>query len=68
MVNDVHKEGDKFKIFTEFPSEVIDELVAYAHLHDLKILSITTLGASLEDVFVRLTGLKRAGDGIHAID
>jgi ABC-2 type transport system ATP-binding protein len=68
MVNDVRKAGDKFKIFTEFPSEVIDELVAYAHLHDLKILSITTLGASLEDVFVRLTGLQRAGDGIHAID
>jgi ABC-2 type transport system ATP-binding protein len=68
MVNDVHKVGDKTKIFTESPSEVIDALVAYAHLHDLKILSITTLGASLEDVFVRLTGLQRAGDGIHAID
>ena len=23
---------------------------------------------SLEDVFVKLTGLQRAGDGIHAID
>jgi len=68
MVNDVRKAGDKFKIFTEFPSEVIDALVAYAHLHNLKILSITTLGPSLEDVFVRLTGLQRAGDGIHAID
>jgi ABC-2 type transport system ATP-binding protein len=68
MVNDVRKAGDKFKIFTEFPSEIIDALVAYAHLHNLKILSITTLGPSLEDVFVRLTGLQRAGDGIHAID
>lgn len=68
MVNDVRKAGDKFKIFTEFPSEVIDVLVAYAHLHNLKILSITTLGPSLEDVFVRLTGLQRAGDGIHAIN
>lgn len=67
-VNEVRKAGDKFKIFTEFPSEVIDSLVAYAHLHNLKILSITTLGPSLEDVFVRLTGLQRAGDGIHAID
>jgi len=67
-VNEVRKAGDKFKIFTEFPSEVIDALVAYAHLHNLKILSITTLGPSLEDVFIRLTGLQRAGDGIHAID
>ncbi|AKB37284.1 ABC transporter, ATP-binding protein [Methanosarcina siciliae C2J] len=68
IINEVHKAGDKFKIFTELPSEVIDALVAYAHFHDLKILSIATLGPSLEDVFVRLTGLQRAGDGIHAID
>lgn len=68
LVNEVRKEGDKLKVFTEFPSEVIDALVAYTHSNDLKILSISTLGPSLEDVFVRLTGLKRAGDGIHAID
>ncbi|AKB31860.1 ABC transporter, ATP-binding protein [Methanosarcina siciliae HI350] len=68
IVNEVHKAGDKFKIFTELPSEAIDALVAYAHFHDLKILSIATPGPSLEDVFVRLTGLQRAGDGIHAID
>lgn len=68
MINEVYKAGDKFKIFTELPSEVIDALVAYAHFHDLKILSIATPGPSLEDVFVRLTGLQRAGDGIHAID
>jgi daunorubicin resistance ABC transporter ATP-binding subunit len=68
LVNEVRKEGDKFKVFTEFPSEVIDALMAYAHSNGLKILSISTLGPSLEDVFVRLTGLKRAGDGIHAID
>ena len=68
MVNEVQKAGDKFKLYTENPSEVIDALIAYAHTHNLKILSITTLGPSLEDVFVRLTGLKRAGEGIHAID
>jgi ABC-2 type transport system ATP-binding protein len=68
MVNEVRKAGDKFKIFTEFPSEVIDALMAYSHSHNLKIISITTLGPSLEDVFVKLTGLQRAGDGIHAID
>jgi ABC-2 type transport system ATP-binding protein len=68
LVNEVRKEGDKFKVFTEFPSEVIDALMVYAHSNNLKILSISTLGPSLEDVFVRLTGLKRGGDGIHAID
>jgi ABC-2 type transport system ATP-binding protein len=68
MVNDALKAGDKFKLFTEDPSEVINGVVAYAPTRNLKILSIATLGPSLEDVFVRLTGLKRAGDGIHAID
>lgn len=68
MVNNAQKAGDKFKLFTEDPSEVINAVVSYALQHDLKILSITTLGPSLEDVFVRLTGLKKAGDGIHAID
>ncbi len=67
MVNEVQKAGDKFKLYIEDPSEVIDALVAYAHTHNLKILSITTLGPSLEDVFIHLTGLKR-GDGIHTID
>ena len=68
MVNDAQKAGDKFKLFTEDPSEVINGVVSYAPKHNLKILSITTLGPSLEDVFIRLTGLQRAGDGIHAID
>ena len=44
MVNDAHKEGDKFKLYTEDPSEVIDAVVAYAHTHNLKVISITTLG------------------------
>ncbi len=68
MVNDVHKAGDKFKLYTEDPSEVIDAVMAYAHTHNLKVISITTLGPSLEDVFIRLTGLKRTGGAVHAID
>ena len=68
MVNEVQKAGDKFKLYTEDPAEVIDAVAVYVHTHNLKIISITTLGPSLEDVFVKLTGLQRAGDGIHAID
>lgn len=68
MINEIQKAGDKFKLYTEDPAEVIDAIVAYAHTHNLKIISITTIGPSLEDVFVKLTGLQRAGDGIHAID
>jgi ABC-2 type transport system ATP-binding protein len=68
MVNDAHKAGDKFKLYTEDPSEVIDAVMAYAHTHNLKVISITTLGPSLEDVFIRLTGLQRPGGAVHAID
>ena len=68
MINEIQKAGDKFKLYTEDPAEVIDAIVVYAHTHNLKIISITTIGPSLEDVFVKLTGLQRAGDGIHAID
>ena len=68
MVNEVQKAGDKFKLYTEDPAKVIDAVAVYAHTHNLKIISITTLGPSLEDVFVKLTGLQRAGDGINAID
>ena len=68
MINEIQKAGDKFKLYTYDPAEVIDVIVAYAHTHNLKIISLTTLGPSLEDVFVKLTGLQRAGDGINAID
>jgi len=68
LVNDAKKAGDKFKLYTQEPSEVIDAIMAYARTHNLKVISITTLGPSLEDVFIRLTGLQRAGDAVHAID
>ncbi len=68
MVNDVRKAGDKFKLYTEAPSEVIDAVTSYARTNNLRVVSITTLGPSLEDVFIRLTGLKRPGGTVHAID
>jgi ABC-2 type transport system ATP-binding protein len=67
-VNEARKEGDKYKLFTEDPSEVIDGVMAYAQAHNTRVISITTLGPSLEDVFVKLTGLQRPGGGITAID
>lgn len=68
MVNDVQKAGDKFKLYTEDPATVLEAVMAYAKSQNHKVISITTLGPSLEDVFIKLTGLKRIGDGIHAID
>jgi ABC-type Na+ transport system ATPase subunit NatA len=68
MVNKVQKAGDKFKLYTVNPSEVIDAVVDCAQMNELKIVSITTIGPSLEDIFIRLTELQRGGEGIHAID
>lgn len=68
MVTELRKEGDKFKLYTENPSAVIDGVMAYTHAHSVRVVSITTLGPSLEDVFIKLTGLQRSGGGVHAID
>jgi len=42
--------------------------MAYAKQKNVRVISITTLGPSLEDVFIRLTGLERKGGLTHAID
>jgi ABC-2 type transport system ATP-binding protein len=67
-VNSARKEGDKFKLYTEDPSGVIEAVMSYTTGKNLKVISIATLGPSLEDVFIKLTGLKRSGGMIHAID
>jgi len=56
-VNEVRKEGDKFRLYTHDPANVLSGLWEYAKTNDLKPISLTTLGPSLEDVFVRLTGI-----------
>jgi len=54
-VNEVKKLGDKWRLYVENPSEVIDELVEFARAGKAKIVSLNTLAPTLEDVFLRLT-------------
>ena len=54
-VTSVKKIGDKFKLYTEDPGVAIPLLVKYFQDSDNKIISLRTLGPSLEDVFVGLT-------------
>jgi ABC-2 type transport system ATP-binding protein len=56
-VVDVSREGDKYRIRTTNTSTVVMELVQLASLNDLEIVSINTKQPSLEDVFVKYTGL-----------
>ena len=53
-VSSVRKEGDKFRLYTNDPSLVATSLFEYAKGHALKIVSINTLGPSLEDAFLAI--------------
>lgn len=51
----VKKVGDKLRLYTERPEEVIPVLVRYGESSGNKIISLNTLAPNLEDVFVKLT-------------
>jgi ABC-2 type transport system ATP-binding protein len=39
-----------------------------AQAHNTRVLSINTLGPSLEDVFIKLTGLEVRTKGVSTVD
>jgi ABC-2 type transport system ATP-binding protein len=53
-VSHVSREGDKFRLYTDDPSAVLSLVFEYATSNNLKLLTMNTLGPSLEDVFLRL--------------
>lgn len=67
-VSEVRKLGDKFRLITEDPPAVIDGVMAYAKREDARVLSVNTYGPSLEDVFIRLTGLEVRTRGVKTVD
>jgi len=50
------KVGDKFRLYTEDPAALLPRVVHYAEEHELRLISLNTLGPSLEDVFLEITG------------
>jgi len=50
------KWGDKWRLYTEDPSALLPQVTDYARANELKVISLSTLGPSLEDVFLELTG------------
>ena len=48
--------GDKWRLYTDDPSALLPQVMDYAHTHELKLVSLSTLGPSLEDVFLEVTG------------
>ena len=55
-VNKIEIKGDKLRLYTDKPENVIPLIVEYSNVTQNKVLSLNTLGPDLEDVFVRLTG------------
>jgi len=56
-VRDITRQGDKCQIHTSDPSVIIAEVAQFARSNGIKIVSLNTKEPSLEDVFVRHTGL-----------
>jgi len=50
------KVGDKIRLYTEDPSALLPRVIQYAESHALRVVSLNTLGPSLEDVFLEITG------------
>jgi ABC-2 type transport system ATP-binding protein len=57
-VTEVRKQGDKFKLYTDNPPSVLAAVWNYAMKKGLKLITVNTVGPSLEDVFVKLTGIR----------
>lgn len=50
------KMGDKWRLYTEDPSALLPRVMDYARSHGLRVVSLSTLAPSLEDVFLEITG------------
>lgn len=64
-INSIQKRGDKMSLMTENPSKTLRELGKYIEAHKLEPIAINTLGPSLEDAFLQLTGSKMAKEIIR---
>lgn len=67
-VSEAVKQGDKFRLITEDPPAVIGGVMSFAARRGGRVISINTLGPSLEDVFIRLTGLDIRTKGVKTVD
>ncbi|MBD3182001.1 ATP-binding cassette domain-containing protein [Candidatus Poribacteria bacterium] len=55
-VNHELRSGSIFRLYTDNPTEVIPSVIDFSREHGLSLKSLNTLGSSLEDVFLKITG------------
>ena len=56
-VLEVRKDGNKFRLFTKSPGALVPQIVDLARGHNTALVSLNTAGPSLEDVFIKITGI-----------
>lgn len=54
-VSEVKKMGDKVRLFTGAPGDLVGHIVDYVRSNNLRLVTLNVLAPSLEDVFVKLT-------------
>ena len=64
-VREVQKRGDKLRLLTDESSKTLKEVWHFIEENDLDPITLNTLGPSLEDVFLRLTGVEMEAEIIH---
>jgi len=55
-VREARRFGDKWRLYTDSPGLVIPQVVDWGREHGLTLAAVNTLGPSLEEVFVQITG------------
>ncbi len=55
-VTQLVKAGDKWRLYTGDPSSLVHQIVRFAEENGLRVIHLNTLGPSLEDVFLEITG------------
>jgi ABC-2 type transport system ATP-binding protein len=55
-VREVQKRGEKLRLFTLHPPEVLSGVFQFSERYNMRLLSVNTLSPTLEDVFLELTG------------
>lgn len=48
--------GDKWRLYTEAPAELLPSLINWVEARGLRVVSLNTPGPSLEDAFIEITG------------
>lgn len=52
---EVQNSGDKLRLYTEEPGQIVYQLVDYSRSNDLEIVTLNTMTPTLEDIFIKLT-------------